>query len=238
MAAAELPLDPAEEAYLDIEARIQWHLQEEIIQNPFFKAITSGEMEMDHIRWAMSQYYHVRNHFHEWWGIAISNTSVDEGEPHLQNIASELAMSPEFADPNRGHYYEDFLEALGVDLGNIDKPTKATQYQIAWFPERYKGGGQPVEVLAALGPGNELHTYQGHALIFDALRTHHGVLAEDMGFLKMHIDGAGHKRYEWMRWALLPHVVEHGKVIEAEAKHSISETAKFWEALHSGYDRR
>ncbi len=236
--------------YHGIENRVQEHINNEIIQNPFFVDISSGKMSLDAVQWAMGQYYHFRNNFQRWFGIAIYNASEDESEwgPHVKNLASELAIASEedkekltgeqFGHKTHKLYCQDFLRAIGVDPFNVQEPTEATLHQINWFPQRYISGGKPLEVLSALGPGNELHTGQRYEIIYRALNTHYGIPKEDMTFLAMHFEGVEDMHYEWIKDAILRYLPNGADIVEREAKNSISETAKFWRALHQQDGRK
>jgi len=142
---------------------VQRHIQREILENPFFIEMDGGRLSVTHLQEAMVQYYHFRNRFHRWWGLAIASIDDDPEliEPLVVNLATEFPISPQFGDKPHKLYFEDFLDALGVQRKNLSLPLEATRRQIYWFLDRYQnypGDDRVTAMLAALGPGNELAT--------------------------------------------------------------------------------
>ena len=151
------------------------------------------------------------------------------------NLVTEFPVSPEFGDKPHKEYFEDFLDALGVPKESYAPPIEATNRQIRWFKDRYENYtlGDPVTaILAALGPGNELATDQRLRLMYNALKTHYGVSENGLAFFSVHINGVEGDHYEVIRKKLIERVPAQGELIEREANYAVSESAKFWTALH------
>ncbi len=221
----------SENNYNKIEKRIQQHIQKEILQNPFFTKLKEGTLSKKQLQFAMGQYYHFRNHFHQWFGIAIYNTvEVSHWKSCVENLMTEAGIDEKFGAKNHREYFEDFLKALSA---TPQEPTKQTKEQINWFCERFKKGNNPIGVLAALGPGNELATDQRLHLMYEALKTHYHLPEEALQFFRVHIDGVEEDHYEAIKKALIPYAKEHAHEIEKEAKNAITQSAAFWRALAS-----
>jgi|SRR5271165_1025845 len=122
-----------------------------LLNHPFYKAWSQGELTQDDIREYAEDYY---AHVEAFPGyLAQLGVRLEEGELRravLANMTDEKGGEDSFGEPERSHseLWLDFVEGVGGSRLPKRRPVKEVGKLIAWF-HRVAGEGTPEEALAA-----------------------------------------------------------------------------------------
>lgn len=131
-----------------LEERIHQH---DLLNHPFYKAWSAGELTVDDLREYAEDYY---SHVEAFPGyLAQFGLRLEEGELRqavLSNMTDEKGGEDAFGDPERSHseLWLDFVEGLGGNRIAGRRPHGEVRKLISWF-QSVASEGSPEEALAA-----------------------------------------------------------------------------------------
>jgi pyrroloquinoline-quinone synthase len=131
-----------------LEERI---LKYDLLQHPFYKAWSAGELTADDLREYAEEYYAHVDAFPGY--LAQLGVRLEEGELRhavLANMNDEKGGEDIFGEPQRSHadLWLDFVEGVGGRRTLKRRPVGEVRKLISWF-ERTASEGAPEEALAA-----------------------------------------------------------------------------------------
>jgi hypothetical protein len=202
-----------------------------LAESTFFSALAAGQVDPEHVRLVLGQYYLWHNRLHRWIGVCVAKSAPFDEALNVPRVLGELiAFLRHEIKGDHHRSARSLLAALGIsDPGRIEALPVTNSYAESFLCCYSSDDRTGDEALAALA-GQELVAPSRNQIITSALGKHYGVTSG------LEFFGPGcnletrHFRVLW-RAMTGDHKGDTGRLIEA-ARMEIWEHVTFWDDVY------
>jgi hypothetical protein len=156
-----------------VARNLESYARDRLVESDFFSALSTGQVQPEHVREVFGQYYVWRNRFHRWFGICVAKSAPFGDARNLPRVLDELITC--LHQEIKGNHHElafSFLTALGIaDPTGIEALPVTESYAESFLRCYFSADRTGDEALAALA-GREL-VAPGRNQIISGRRTAH-----------------------------------------------------------------
>src|SRR6185437_2374008 len=98
-----------------VARNLESYARDRLVESDFFSALSTGQVQPEHVREVFGQYYVWRNRFHRWFGICVAKSAPFGDARNLPRVLDELITC--LHQEIKGNHHElafSFLTALGI----------------------------------------------------------------------------------------------------------------------------
>lgn len=205
---------------------------EVILNHPFLKRISSGEMTFTQLQYFAGQYSIYCYYFPRFLSALAANIPDDKTRmPIIENLWEEHGSGK----MSRSHrqLFNKFMESLDIDTHNLSTitPLAETKECVDTLMDLCMNNSY-IESLGAMGPGTEFFTNDEYEIIYNGLLKSKYFENRDLQFWKVHIS-LDVEHYSEMVEVLFPYINEtkNRDLVKKGAFTAIKMEQLFWDGL-------